>query len=183
MSQIGNVGPGGAPYAIWPQWLFPAFMDYGATFQERVYLFLSGTAYKFEQPAWLTQLILALVVWYSHNTAILFSLLACLISMVGYAGQTAPLSLMLAFLTGSLLGRGNYLIAIIPLLKMFVFDTIQEEYNETTNERIGAWHTLEFWMIVTGFSLFYRGWGRWFFQSFLITFFTIILLGQFILQS
>ena len=140
MSTFAGTRERAAPfhYNMWPFWLYPNVpADRGVpkSFQKKVYLFLTRP-HAFEQPAWLTQLVLALLVWnstlFQNFTAFLLFLL-----FAGTGTEVPPMSLVIAALTGSMIVRGKYLIAILAMLKMFVIDNYVQNFNSDSTGEYG----------------------------------------------
>ena len=149
------------------------------TFQQRAYGMLMANAHKFEQPAWFTQVVLAVVAWFSTPPAIV---IAFGLSFLFSLNDTPPLSLMIAFLSGTLLARGRFFIVLIPLFKLVIYDRIIEEHFQETSV-MNMWNTLEMWIALTGFACFYGGPLEFWFQMLVIMFYSVVIIGRVVLTD
>ena len=140
---------------------------------------LMASAHKFEQPAWLTQVVLGVVALYSTPAAIIVAFgLAFLFSL----NDTPPLSFMIAFLSGTLLARGRFFIVLIPIFKLVIFDRLVEEHLQETSV-MNMWNTLEMWIALTGFVCFYGGPLEFWFQVLVILFYSVAIIGRIVLTD
>jgi len=147
--------------------------------QKRVYGMLMANVHKFEQPAWFTQLVLAIVAWFSKPSEIF---IAFVLSLLFTWNETPPLSLMIAFLCGTLLARGRFLIVLIPLFKLVIYDRLIEEHYQETSV-MNTWNTKELWITLTGFAYAYRGPLEFWFQMLVILFYATVIVGRIVITD
>ena len=164
---------------LWPFWLYPNRGDgKPKTFQQKIYEFLTRGRV-FEEPTWLSQLVLAFLVW---NSTLLqtFTAFCLLLIFTITSKESPPLSLFIAALTGSMLADRKYYIAAVPLLKMFVFDDIYLNFwNADSNEDMFSWHVFESFIMFAQYATLKR--NAYLSRIILIVGTFLIMLGQYTL--
>ena len=166
--------------ALWPYWLYPLRQEsfQKKSFQKKIYEFLNKGRV-FEEPTWLSQLVLLFLLWNSTAlqiiTAYFFLLLFTLTS-----NGSPPLTLFIAALTGSMLADRKYYVAAVPLLKMFVLDDIYHNFwNKDSLEDMFSWHIFETFMMFAQYATLKK--DAYLFRIILIVGTFLIMLGQFVL--
>ena len=178
MSSIGNVNPN-PPVAFWPAWMFPIVLGPPRSFQHKIFLFLTQP-HPFEQPAWLTQLVLAFLVWNSSLSEVLVSFMVLMLFTVT-SSEPPPMSLIIAALTGTLIAQGRWWIASVGLLKLFVIDEIFQSFYGDGTEDMFSWHIFELIIMFTQYAALATGKYAWIPRTILVVCFLLLMFMQYIL--
>lgn len=174
---ILSTKPFAKSYSLWPYWLYPNRGDgKPTTFQKKIFDFLTQGRV-FEEPTWVSQLVLAFLLW---NSALLQTFTAFCILMVFTitSHESPPMTLFIAALTGSMLASRKYYVAAVPLLKMFVLDDFYKKFwNPDSNEDMFSWHVFECFIMFAQYATLDR--CAYFSRAILIVSTFLIMLGQY----
>ena len=178
MSGIGNVNPN-PPF--WPAWMFPGLLGLGPprSFQHKIYLFLTKP-YPFERPVWLTQFVLAFLVWKSSLSEVLVSFLLLMLFTVT-SSEPPPMSLIIAALTGTLVAQGRWWVAAVGLVKLFVIDGIFQSFYGDGTEDMFSWHISEAIIMFTQYAALATGKYAYIPRTILVVCFFLLMFMQYIL--
>ena len=84
---------------------------------------------------------------------------------------------MIAFLTGTLLARGRFFLALLPIFKLLMYDRLVEDYYRET-AIVDVWNKIEIWVALTGFALYYGGPLEFWSQLIVAMFYTVVFVGR-----